>query len=381
MVKRWCFILLVILTLPACGPVLLKETVAASPTTVSAAPPPPATLVSTPVPTATFMPIPVLTVTPTQTLMPEISAQALSFLNQAVQIMQTNALNRSQVDWIKLQEQVNVQAGSAQTPADTYQAIQYALNSMGDGYSLLIPADQVQLLLQGKLAGSQQMAQGNSLEAGRIGYLQLPGIQGSVQAEEAYAIELQRLIVELDASRPCGWVVDLRQTSSGNIWALLAGIGPVLGEGLAGSFVYPDGSQRLIYYAMGRSLLGDEVQLGIENHISYQLSEYIPLAAVLTGPGTINSGEILTITFRGRDKSRTFGQNTAGLVNATQTFVLSDGSWIVMAVALITDRQGKLYDGPIQPDEFIAATAGNDMVLRTAIDWLLRQPDCTTGSN
>ena len=332
--------------------------------------------------TATFPSHPQATIAPTPTEMPVVSAEALSFIDQTLQIMQANSLNRSQVNWVRLQEQVFALAAFAQTPADTYQAIQFALNNLGDGYSFLIPADQVQLLLQDKLASGLQRPKGNSLQDGQVAYLQLPAILGSAQAEEAYAIDLQRLIVEFDASNPCGWVVDLRQTSGGSMWSLLAGIGPVLGEGLAGAYIYPDGSQRLWYYAMGRSLLDDEVQLGIENHISYQLSEYIPLAAVLTGPGTINSGETLVVAFRGREKSRTFGQNTAGLVNATQTFVLSDGSWMVMAVALVTDRQGKLYDSSIPPDEFIPPNAaGVDFVLQSAVDWLLRQPDCASGSN
>jgi len=303
-------------------------------------------------------------------------------VNQVMQLLQANSINRNQVNWVQLQEQVNARAAFAQTPADTYPALQYALDSLGDGYSLLIPADHVQRLLQGGLETGSQRPQGSSLQDGRVAYLQLPAILASPQVEEAYAIDLQRLIVEFDASNPCGWVVDLRQTNGGSMWALLAGLGPVIGEGLVGSFIYPDGTQRYLYYAMGRSLLDDEVQVGIENHISYQLPQNVPLAAILMGPDTINSGESLVVAFRGRGNARTFGQPTAGLLSGTQTFVLTDGSWILLATALVSDRQGNIYISPIQPDEYVSPdTSPTDLALQSAVDWLLRQPDCTTGLN
>jgi len=291
--------------------------------------------------------------------------------------MQTYALNRNRIDWKRLRERVHGLARPAQTIADTYRAIQFALTSLEDGQSYLIPADEVQLLLIGELDAGLNFPQGRPLVDGRLAYLELPSIMGSSQAEEAYAVELQRLIFELDVSKPCGWIIDLRQNKGENMWALMTGVGPVLGEGLAGSFVYPDGNERYWYYAMGRSLLDDETQILIDNHIAYQLPHILPLTAVLTGPGTINSGEALVVAFKGRDNSRIFGQDTAGLTNASSTFVLSDGSWIQLAVALLSDRQGRLYDGPISPDEFVPPGSDTvDFPLQTAIEWLLKQPEC-----
>ncbi len=47
----------------------------------------------------------------------------------------------------------------------------------------------------------------------------------------AYATKLQGIIADLDKAHPAGWVVDLRGNVGGNMWPMLAGIGPVLGEG------------------------------------------------------------------------------------------------------------------------------------------------------
>lgn len=56
-----------------------------------------------------------------------------------------------------------------------------------------------------------------------------------------FATDLQRVIASLEASKPCGWVIDLRANGGGNMWPMLAGIGPLVGAGRLGSFKDPDG--------------------------------------------------------------------------------------------------------------------------------------------
>src|SRR5690348_5042975 len=45
-----------------------------------------------------------------------------------------------------------------------------------------------------------------------------------------FETNLQRIIGDLDRYHPDGWVVDLRGNVGGNMWPMLAGIGPLLGE-------------------------------------------------------------------------------------------------------------------------------------------------------
>lgn len=50
----------------------------------------------------------------------------------------------------------------------------------------------------------------------------------------------------LDAYRAqasCGWVADLRRNSGGNMWGMLPGLQPLLGEGKVGAFVNRKGSR------------------------------------------------------------------------------------------------------------------------------------------
>lgn len=59
---------------------------------------------------------------------------------------------------------------------------------------------------------------------------------------------------ELDAPDLVGWIVDLRGNGGGNMWPMIAGVGPVLGEGTAGAFVDPDDNVTLWGYANGASI-------------------------------------------------------------------------------------------------------------------------------
>jgi len=59
---------------------------------------------------------------------------------------------------------------------------------------------------------------------------------------QKYTDELHDVSARLEAAHPTGWIIDLRGNGGGNMWPMLAGIGFVLGDGPAGSFVLLDGS-------------------------------------------------------------------------------------------------------------------------------------------
>ena len=58
-----------------------------------------------------------------------------------------------------------------------------------------------------------------------------------------YAAKVQNVIAELALKNPRGWIVDLRGNGGGNMWAMLAGVGPILGEGEPGASLQEDGTQ------------------------------------------------------------------------------------------------------------------------------------------
>ena len=133
---------------------------------------------------------------------------------------------------------------------------------------------------------------------------------------------------------------------------MLAGVGPILGEGRVGASVSPDGQQVDWFYVDGQAKMGDAVQTEVEGP-AYVLAEPLPPVAVLIGPSTISSGEALAIAFRGRLNTRSFGHLTAGLSTGTGEFVLSDGAWMMLAVCASADRTGQVYGSWIEPDQVV----------------------------
>ncbi len=63
------------------------------------------------------------------------STVAIDYLNRAIDIMQQNAFRRNSVDWPKLRQDALSMAAGSESPADTYEAIRYALRQLGDHHS------------------------------------------------------------------------------------------------------------------------------------------------------------------------------------------------------------------------------------------------------
>ena len=162
----------------------------------------------------------------------------------------------------------------------------------------------------------------------------------------------------------CGWIVDLRTNGGGNMWPMLAGLKPFLGDEPLGTFVSRDNTSPP--WKAGQAV-------GVEPPAALR-----GLEQVLTGPRTASSGEAVAISFKGRPRTRSFGQRTIGLSSANDSFPLPDGSMILLTTAIEADRTGKLYGEKVDPDETIPAAGPGappassieDPTMAAAIAWL-----------
>jgi C-terminal processing protease CtpA/Prc len=107
--------------------------------------------------------------------------------------------------------------------------------------------------------------------------------------------------------------------------------------------------------------------------------------AVLTAPDTGSSGEFVTIAFRGRPQTRSFGLPTEGRPTGNDTFRLSDGAVIVLTTVQKADRTGHVYpDAPRPPDQTVINGSSrqdpyrSDASIRAAEHWLTAQHACST---
>lgn len=294
------------------------------------------------------------------------SRLATDYINDLLNIMQANSINRDRISWPDFRAQVVQRASGAQTVADLSPAIVLALGLLGDHHSFYQAPGGGGL---GNPGGPRCAAAPASLPAlpADIGYVRIPAFSSSAAgADRAFADAVQDQIRSRDAANLAGWIVDVRGNGGGNMWPMIAGVGPVLGDGVAGYFVPPSGPAMEWSLRSGAALsAGGEI---VRTTTAYSLrGGGLPRVAVLTDNLVASSGEAVVVSFRGRPNTRSFGSATCGLSTANSGFRLSDGATLQLTTASMADRTRVNYGVPIAPDEGVGGDA--EVVLR-AIDWL-----------
>lgn len=415
-------------------------------------------------PRATAIPIPATPTLPptvaqaTATVTPITTSHvAAAYLQGALDYIAQNSIMRDRVDWQQLRDDAMTLTQDAQTTADTYPAIRFAVQQLNDHHSSFftpdqwrtlqwasasglglinkgrvivavypsspasqagmqvrdviiavngtpvesLPASQLSALAYTRTGGATltlqrageaspitvtltvadfdmyRPPQGRALTAD-IGYLELPAFSGMPERGVRYATTVQQAIRGADVSPMRGWIVDLRLNGGGNMYPMLAGVGPVLGAGEVGGFVDAHGNRTWFAYRDGVASLNGKA-LGTVDIAPYTLQRPMPPVAVLTSEGAASSGEAIVVAFRGRPATRSFGAPTAGVPTANAAKELSDGAYINLTQALDFDRTGQTYNAPIPPDQAVTMDwslldTDRDPVIVAARDWLRSQP-------
>lgn len=306
---------------------------------------------------------------PSQTLLPD---SIRSYLQEAIDTLQRHALNRDSVDWPVVWERVLLMSAGSTSYADCYPALRYAIAQLGDHHSFLMPAEDSRKWSEPEGDGKAKEFEpvtGRMLDGG-IAYLSMPAFgAGDEQTCVAFAEQTQGLLRQLDRSRPRGWILDLRNNGGGNCWPMLAGVGPLLGEGICGYFLAPGESPASWFYQKGRSGIDTATITTVRHPV--RLRKSMPRVAVLTGPRTGSSGEVVTVAFRQRPNTRSFGAPTAGLSTGNGNYPLRDGAFIFLTGSVYADRTMTAYGSRIVPDEVVADSEGSaDPVIEAAKKWL-----------
>jgi len=218
-----------------------------------------------------------------------------------------------------------------------------------------------------------------SVEPNGVGYIESTGHSGYPLTWPGLA---HQLIRKIDREPVCGWIIDIRRIGGGDIWSYLAALGPIMGEGDVGGFAYLDGAHELWRYLDGKVFWADnEREESLVEGGIYTPKREMPPVALLISRATSAAGELVIVAFEGREKVRTFGEPTRGIPTLNIATGLSDGAIIYISGAFSTDRNGKLYDGPILSDEnvktdWVQFGTDQDPVILAALDWLKTQPEC-----
>jgi C-terminal processing protease CtpA/Prc len=294
-----------------------------------------------------------------------MTAAARAYLSSALDTLQHVVLRSDTVPWGRVRDSALVLATGARKASDTYGAIAWALGRANK-----------HSFLQAPRPGAVSEVVG-----GRLGYVHVPQWSGG---SSSLADSLQTALTTLSDAGVCGWIVDLRANGGGNMWPMLAGIGPLLGDTLVGAFGTEPGADRWYYKNGVAGILHAGGALDTVSRASVpaaRLRNAGAPVAVLFDAGTGSSGEVLALAFRGRPNSRSFGEPTAGFATANRGARLPDGANMVVTTGYQVDRRGVAAGERIRPDEVVAGPPpgwpfATDAAAASAAAWLVARPAC-----
>jgi len=318
---------------------------------------------------------------------PVLAQDAREYFDNALKLIETRSMKRDQVQWSEVRSRAQSMVTNASRPSDTYPAITYVLSQLQDNHSFMMtpenrpvpfPAGTKRMADNRPRRYTQRQDTGGFLQSrkGRIGHVVIGSISGDEMKLRDYCKALRAQVNRCRNYGVKGWIIDLRGNGGGNMWPMLAGIGPVLGAGTIGYFV----SGKFFtpwYYRQGaagvRAMGNERANFSVVDGMS-DYHEQAPIA-VLIDRNTLSSGEALSIAFKGRSNTRFFGERTGGLATANDTLKLSDGATIMLTTCYEADRNKNVYPSAIDPDMIVdqgkvACGAPNDPVIAPAIQWM-----------
>lgn len=145
----------------------------------------------------------------------------------------------------------------------------------------------------------------------------VPGVDRHADIQ-AYADTLTSGLIQARDDGACGAIVDLRGNYGGDMGPMLAGLSPLLPDGEVLEFVTAGGS-------MPVSVNGNAVNGG-GSALETAGGKWDAPTAVLVDEYTASSGEATMLSFRGLERSRSFGEPTAGYASANMVYDFPTGA-------------------------------------------------------
>lgn len=297
---------------------------------------------------------------------PQPAEMVKTFYEKLFQLVEQNSINRRDIDWPAYKAAVLAKVGSAKTVPDTEPAMTLALALLKDNHSSIVAEGKRYLYSGVGCAGLPTVSPSSSFSEPNMGYILINGFSGSDPEAANLAQDIQNDLARQDSKNPKGWIVDLRRNTGGNMWPMVAGLGPIIGEGTCGYFYDVDNKPLFPFaYKSGGSLLNGSIQTQVAK--PYQLQRTNPKVAVLISGATASSGEATALAFAGRPNTRFFGAATCGLSTSNLQYDLPYYGYVLnLTTAKLGDRTGKVYGKAIMPDEAVA----NEQAVSKAIEWI-----------
>ncbi|SHG91382.1 S41 family peptidase [Chryseobacterium vrystaatense] len=268
-----------------------------------------------------------------------------SYVVRAIDLMKAKSVNKHRINWDSLYTDSHKKAAKLHTIRETYPLIKNILGALKDAHSNFFPPEMVKDYTLGYRATGQEfpVIEAKITENG-MAYISLPGFACYHFAEwDEFVNTFYKKIEELNAQKPKGWILDLRENGGGMFYPMLAALSPMLDKQNAIGTVDAEGQYAFFEFDRDGNLFEGKQKVHHFNikKVPQRITKPI---IVMVSKKTSSSGEFSTIAFAGQKNVRIIGQNTMGLTSGNQEYKLSDGAFLVLTTGNIVDRNKKEYD-------------------------------------
>lgn len=311
-----------------------------------------------------------------------------TYIDSALYIMESKSLFAKNVNWKNVRDSTYQLGKNANNIQESFIAIKYAFEQLNDSHGILasqndyhripLPINFSEVLSPGI---KSEFLKGNrfvhQLLPGKIAYLRVPTMPITEQEDiDDLGNTLRNLLCELLTENPSGLILDLRMNSGGNSAPMLSGLGPVFHKEVIGYGVDKDGNLLHEIKLTDGVVIGENGEKMVNIQNSCMTNPEMPIA-VLIGPSTASSGEILAYLLQSQPNIRAFGEPSLGFCNATQGFFfMEQKGYLLLTVQMIADANQSInIDMKVIPDVYIKSDDNyenllEDVTVIPAIDWI-----------
>lgn len=288
-----------------------------------------------------------------------VPKEVSGYLNETLSLLKEKSIHKNTIDWEEFKVDIFKRAQNAKNIKETYSVISYAISKLNDNHSYFKSVT----VLDEDSENKPLLVLDDEITPKDIGYIRIPFCIGTEEEYQNYIVKIRRKIEEQSQNGLKGWIVDLRGNFGGNMWPMLLSVEPLIGNGTLGYFVDSDGNSEAWKIVEGKAYIED--QLIMETAVSSKdfSNQFV---AVLTDNQTASSGEAMTVAFKFRNNTKSFGKPTFGVSTGCVSHTLSDGSVINLAESVFADRKMIKYGLSINPDFEIE----EKKVLQAGIEWI-----------
>jgi len=293
--------------------------------------------------------------------------QTKQLIKEIRKTLKKESMAREKVDWKRLDDNLKSIDFSGKHAFDkekVYPVFIKALQDAGYHHSLFFSkftSDELNKLNEKEVSSTSKYLGNN------IGYIKIPYCMTfDSEKDRVFADTLIKQIQILDEHFIDKWIIDLRDNTGGNRWPMLAGLIPIIGDGLIG------------YNIISNKYIPIIIKKGLINYNTLETIHYITKKpfkkiAVIINEHTASSGEMVAIAVLGFEMTKSFGKESGGYTTINSTKVFKDGTQLFLETGNSADRNRRTYFPSIKPDFPLSNKMSEEETIQSVKNWLLKE--------